>query len=45
MYKLKEKYKELVKLNAWTSLDINGTYSLETWIKSGFKTYVLEKIN
>ena len=44
MYKLKEKYKGIVGLNAWTSLDINGTYALEIWTKAGFKLSILEEV-
>jgi uncharacterized ferritin-like protein (DUF455 family) len=45
MYKIKAKYINLVSKNAWTKLDVNGVYNLETWIKAGFKQHILELIN
>ncbi len=44
MYKLKEKYKAMVAKYAFTRLDINGVYSLETWNKAGFKVCILEEV-
>jgi hypothetical protein len=45
MYKLKDKYKGMVAKYAFTKLDINGIYSLETWKNSGFKESILEEVN
>lgn len=44
MYKLKEKYKNMVAKYGFTKLDINGVYSKETWITAGFKESILEEI-
>lgn len=45
MYKLKDKYKGMVAKYAFTGLDINGIYSLETWETAGFKISILEVVN
>lgn len=44
MYKLKEKYKAMVAKYAFTRLDINGVYALETWETAGFKVCILEEV-
>jgi len=44
MYKLKEKYKSMVAKYAFTNLDINGTYTKETWLNAGFKESILEEV-
>jgi len=44
MYKIKDKYKSLIARYAWTKLDTNCAYDLDTWIAYGFKEYILEKI-
>jgi hypothetical protein len=46
MYKLKEKYKNMVaKYYTKSSLDVlNGVYDLETWNKNGYMTCILEKV-
>ena len=44
MYKLKDKYKKMVSKYGFTSLDINGTYTKETWTKAGFKEIILEEV-
>lgn len=43
MYKIKDKYKNFISMYAWTKLDIGASYSLETWLKAGFKKNILEK--
>lgn len=44
MYKLKDKYKRMVSKYAFTRLDINGTYTKETWLNAGFKESILEEV-
>ena len=44
MYRIKDKYIGMVTKFGFTKLDITASYSLETWLKAGFKEYILEEI-
>jgi hypothetical protein len=43
MYKIIDRYKNIVTRYSFAKLDINGIYSKDTWLKAGFKESILEE--
>lgn len=44
LYKLNEKYKQVVSKYYKTNLDINSSYTLDTWLKAGVRKRILVKL-